>query len=119
MVGLERVEFRLAPLALLVQKISIPRINLTKPTASLTRLADGRANWTFDFGPKDEVAPGALLSIGGQRFVVAVATRPFDVHGATVMGVSTDSPLYQAARGLGAGDAFELGGKARTIDSVE
>ncbi len=73
----------------------------------------------IDFGPKDEVAPGALLSIGGQRFVVAVATRPFDVHGATVMGVSTDSPLYQAARGLGAGDAFELGGKARTIDSVE
>ncbi len=54
MVDLERVEFRLAPLPLLVQKISIPRINLTKPTASLTRLADGRANWTFDVGPKDE-----------------------------------------------------------------
>lgn len=37
MVGLERVEFRLAPLPLLFQQISIPRINLTKPTASLTR----------------------------------------------------------------------------------
>ncbi len=54
MVGLERVEFRLAPLPLIFQRISIPRIDLTKPTASLTRLADGRANWTFDFGPRDE-----------------------------------------------------------------
>lgn len=54
MVGLERVEFRLAPLPLVFQRISIPRIDLTRPTASLTRLADGRANWTFDFGPKDE-----------------------------------------------------------------
>ncbi|MBK4998619.1 AsmA family protein [Pseudomonas sp. S31] len=54
MAGLERVEFRLAPLPLVFQQIVIPRIDLTKPTASLTRLADGRANWTFDFGPKDE-----------------------------------------------------------------
>ncbi|AIR88268.1 AsmA family protein [Pseudomonas cremoricolorata] len=56
MVGLERVDFRLAPLPLLAQTISIPRIDLVKPDASLTRLADGRANWTFDFGPKDENA---------------------------------------------------------------
>lgn len=54
MAGLERVEFRLAPLPLVFQQIVIPRVDLTKPTASLTRLADGRANWTFDFGPKDE-----------------------------------------------------------------
>lgn len=54
MAGLERVEFRLAPLPLVFQQIVIPRIDLTKPSASLTRLADGRANWTFDFGPKDE-----------------------------------------------------------------
>ncbi|MFB1631370.1 AsmA family protein [Pseudomonas sp. AP-1] len=54
MVGLERVEFRLSPLPLIFRQIVIPRIDLTQPTASLTRLADGRANWTFDFGPKDE-----------------------------------------------------------------
>nr|WP_314483071.1 AsmA family protein [uncultured Pseudomonas sp.] len=54
MVALERVEFRLSPLPLLFHQVNIPRINLTKPTASLTRLADGRANWNFDFGPKDE-----------------------------------------------------------------
>ncbi|WP_236236692.1 AsmA family protein [Pseudomonas faucium] len=70
MVGLERVEFRLAPLPLVLQQIVIPRIDLVKPTASLTRLADGRANWTFDFGPKDENAEPSKwqLDIGAIGF---------------------------------------------------
>jgi len=70
MVGLERVEFRLAPLPLIVQRISIPRIDLVKPTASLTRLADGRANWTFDLGPKDDNAEPSKweLDIGAIGF---------------------------------------------------
>ncbi|MGY4525464.1 AsmA family protein [Pseudomonas sp. UBA4617] len=70
MVGLERVTFRLAPLPLLFRQIEIPRIDLTRPTASLTRLADGRANWTFDFGPKDENAEPSKwqLDIGAIGF---------------------------------------------------
>ncbi|WP_460417139.1 AsmA family protein [Pseudomonas sp. microsymbiont 2] len=70
MVGLERVDFRLAPLPLIVQRISIPRIDLVKPSASLTRLADGRANWVFDFAPKDEnEAPSKwVLDIGAIGF---------------------------------------------------
>lgn len=70
MVGLERVAFRLAPVPLVFQQIVIPRIDLTKPTASLTRLADGRANWTFDLGPKDENAEPSkwVLDIGAIGF---------------------------------------------------
>ncbi|MDF0733804.1 AsmA family protein [Pseudomonas entomophila] len=70
MVGLERVEFRLSPLPLLWQRIVIPRIDLTQPNASLTRLADGRANWTFDFGPKDENTEPSkwVLDIGAIGF---------------------------------------------------
>lgn len=70
MVGLERVAFRLAPVPLVFQQIVIPRIDLTKPTASLTRLADGRANWTFDFGPRDENAEPSkwVLDIGAIGF---------------------------------------------------
>ncbi|HDS1738008.1 MULTISPECIES: AsmA family protein [Pseudomonas] len=70
MVSLERVEFRLAPLPLIFQQIVIPRIDLTKPNASLTRLADGRANWTFDFGPKDDNAEPSkwVLDIGAIGF---------------------------------------------------
>ncbi len=70
MVGLKRVEFRLAPLPLLFQQIVIPRIDLNQPTASLKRLADGRANWTFDFGPKDEQSEPSnwTLDIGAIGF---------------------------------------------------
>ncbi|MER2097709.1 MAG: AsmA family protein [Pseudomonas qingdaonensis] len=70
MVGLQRVEFRLSPLPLLAQRIVIPRIDLTLPVASLKRLADGRANWTFDFGPKDENAEPSkwVLDIGAIGF---------------------------------------------------
>ena len=53
MVSLKKVELRLSPLPLLTQTVSIPRINLTEPNAHLQRLADGRANWTFTFDPKD------------------------------------------------------------------
>lgn len=70
MVTLQRVEFRLSPLPLLAQRIVIPRIDLTLPSASLKRLADGRANWTFDFGPKDENAEPSkwVLDIGAIGF---------------------------------------------------
>ncbi|MCH4867600.1 AsmA family protein [Pseudomonas sp. TMW22089] len=53
MLGLKKVELRLSPLALLTQTVDIPRIDLTEPSASLERLADGRANWTFKLDPKD------------------------------------------------------------------
>lgn len=70
MVSLKRVEFRLAPLPLLFQQIVIPRIDLNQPSAKLKRLADGRANWTFDFGPKDEQAEPStwVLDIGAIGF---------------------------------------------------
>ena len=53
MASLKQVELRLSPLALLSQTVAIPRINLTEPSATLERLADGRANWTFTFDAKD------------------------------------------------------------------
>ena len=70
MVGLQQVDFRLSPLPLLAQRIVIPRIDLKLPTASLKRLADGRANWTFDFGPKDDQAEPSkwVLDIGAIGF---------------------------------------------------
>ncbi|WP_416422187.1 AsmA family protein [Pseudomonas sp. App30] len=70
MVGLKRVAFRLSPLPLLAERIVIPRIDLTQPDANLQRLADGRANWTFDFGPKDPNAEPSkwVMDIGAIGF---------------------------------------------------
>jgi uncharacterized protein involved in outer membrane biogenesis len=70
MAGLKRVEFRLSPLPLLAQRISIPRIDLTEPDAALQRLSDGRANWTFQFDGKDPNAEPSpwVLDIGAIGF---------------------------------------------------
>ncbi|MFZ6046184.1 AsmA family protein [Pseudomonas sp. CR3202] len=67
-VSLERVEFRVAPLPLLWRQLSIPRIDLGAPRASVRRLADGRNNWTFELpaGPdgEEEKPSGWTLDIG-------------------------------------------------------
>ncbi len=65
-----RSQARRVSLPLLFQQIVIPRIDLDQPTASLKRLADGRANWSFDFAPKDEQAEPSkwVLDIGAIGF---------------------------------------------------
>ncbi|VVN12573.1 hypothetical protein PS662_03926 [Pseudomonas fluorescens] len=70
MVTLKRVELRISPLALLAQRVVIPRIDLTEPNADLQRLADGRANWTFKFDPKDpDAEPSSwVVDIGAIGF---------------------------------------------------
>ena len=70
MVTLKRVELRISPLALLAQRLVIPRIDLTEPNADLQRLADGRANWTFKFDPKDPNAEPSnwVVDIGAIGF---------------------------------------------------
>ncbi|POA47397.1 AsmA family protein [Pseudomonas sp. MPR-ANC1] len=70
MVTLKRVELRISPLALLAQRVVIPRIDLTEPNAELQRLADGRANWTFKFDPKDPNAEPSnwVVDIGAIKF---------------------------------------------------
>lgn len=68
-VSLERVQFRLAPLPLLWKTVRIPRIDLSAPSASLERLADGRSNWTFDLGRGDPQRPSPwTLDIGTVAF---------------------------------------------------
>ena len=70
MVTFKRVELRISPLALLAQRVVIPRIDLTGPNADLQRLADGRANWTFQFDPKDpDAEPSSwVVDIGAIGF---------------------------------------------------
>jgi uncharacterized protein involved in outer membrane biogenesis len=70
MVTLKRVELRLAPLPLLMQRVVIPRIDLTGPEARLERLADGRANWVFDLPKADPNAKPSnwVVDIGAIKF---------------------------------------------------
>ncbi len=54
MATLERIDFRLAPLPLLVQRITIPRIHLTGPQGALERIEDGRANWNLELAKSED-----------------------------------------------------------------
>lgn len=72
----------------------------------------------MDFAPRDTVGPGAVVSWGGRSFVVAVATKRFEVAGETYMGISMDSPVYRKIDGLQAGDTFEMNGVEIAVDQV-
>lgn len=72
----------------------------------------------LDFGPKTEVAQGAVIGFSGRHFVVAVSTRRFEFAGQEYMGISVDSPLYKKIAGLVAGDKFSMGGAEITLDEV-
>ncbi len=72
----------------------------------------------LDFSLKDRVEPGAAVILDGLSFVVAVSTEKFDVDGRTFMGISTQSPIYKAMEGLGAGDTFVHAGKEYEIQDV-
>ncbi|MDH1262315.1 AsmA family protein [Pseudomonas sp. GD03944] len=69
-VSLDRVALRLAPLPLLWKTVQIPYIELGAPKANLQRLADGRANWTFDLGDEntDDAPSPWTLDIGSIAF---------------------------------------------------
>ena len=72
----------------------------------------------LDFALKDEVEPGAVVSFNGRHFIVAVSTTRFDVEGRTYMGISTQSPIYNAMKGLSEGDSFTFNGREMTLDEV-
>ena len=73
----------------------------------------------IDFGPKNEVGPGAAVRLDGRWFVVAVATNAFDCAGRTFMGISTQAPIYAAIAGAAAGDLVDFRGRQLSVESVE
>lgn len=66
----------------------------------------------------DVVKPGAVISFGGEHFVVGVATDEFTPGGTTYLGISPDAPIYAAIEGKRAEDTFEFNGTMLTLDDV-
>jgi len=71
-----------------------------------------------DFAVTDTVGPGAIVALGDRRFVVAVSTSRFEADGETYMGISQQSPIYNAMKGLQAGDTFTLNEREMEIQDV-
>ncbi len=72
----------------------------------------------IDFGPKSNIEPGALVTIGDKNLVVAAATEPFDFEGKEYLGISVDSPIYPRIAGKKAGDTFVFRAKSYKIAEV-
>lgn len=72
----------------------------------------------MDFAPSDTIDLGAVVSFGGRHVVVSVSTTQFEVEGVTYMGISPQSPIFQAMRGLSEGDSFTFNGREIEITEV-
>ncbi len=72
----------------------------------------------LDFSETDTVGPGAVVAFNNRHFVVSVSTTKFDCEGDTYMGISLQSPIYQAMAGLKAGDTFDFNGRTMTVQDV-
>ncbi len=71
---------------------------------------------TINFGPKDVVEEGAVVKFNGRHFVIAVSTSKFVCEDESFMGISTDAPIYQAMKGLTAGEEFTFGDRQYQIE---
>jgi uncharacterized protein involved in outer membrane biogenesis len=113
MATLQRVEFRLSPLPLLAQRIVIPRIDLTQPNAQLQRLKDGRANWAFDLGPKDENAEPS-------SWVIDIGAIGFDKGQVKLDDATLDTQMDVLIDPLGKPIPFkELAGQSEAAKALE
>lgn len=72
----------------------------------------------LDFGPRDEVGPGAAVRVGDKYLVIGVSTDEFTCQGKQFVGISRAAPIYAALEGKRAGDVSEFRGRKLLIDEV-
>lgn len=72
----------------------------------------------IDFGPKEFVEPGAIVTVDGRHFVIGVAADPFTCEGIELTGLSPLAPFYQPIDGLGKSDTAEFEGRTVRIDEI-
>ena len=113
-VSLQRAEMQVSLLALLTRTVRIPHISLQQPEASLQRLADGRANWTFDLGREEQNEDEQ------SAWILDIGTIAFDQGQVTIDDAASELTLEAHIEPLGEPMAFdELVGTAQTTGSTE
>jgi transcription elongation GreA/GreB family factor len=71
------------------------------------------------FGRTAVVEPGAVVNVNNRYFVIAVPTQVISIDGIDIIGISVESPLYEAMAGLRAGDTFEFQQKTFVVTDVQ
>lgn len=72
----------------------------------------------LDFGPKEFVEPGAVVTVDGRHFVIGISMDRFTCDGIELTGLSPQAPFYQAIDGLGKSDTAEFGGRNVRIEEI-
>jgi hypothetical protein len=72
----------------------------------------------MDFGPRTEVAPGAVVRFGERFLVIGVSTAEFECQGRRFVGISPAAPIYQALEGKMQGEDCEFRGRKLHIHEV-
>ena len=72
----------------------------------------------LDFGPRNEVAPGAAVKIGDRYLVIGVSTGEFTCQGQKFVGISQAAPIYAALEGKTSGDTCEFRGRVLRISEI-
>lgn len=65
------------------------------------------------------VEPGAVVNVNNRYFVIAVPTQVISIDGIEIIGISVESPLYEAMAGLRAGETFEFRQKTFVVTDVQ
>jgi len=74
---------------------------------------------TLPLARTDIVEPGAVVNVNNRYFVVAVPTQVMAIDGIDIMGISAESPLYEAMAGLRAGETFDFQQKTFVVTDVQ
>lgn len=72
----------------------------------------------IDFGPKDSVEPGAIVTVDGNHYVIAIATDNFTCEGIELMGLSPLAPISKAIQGREKSDTVDFRGNTLRIENV-
>ena len=73
---------------------------------------------TLDFGPKEVVEPGAIVTVDGRHFVIGITMDHFTCDGVELTGLSPRAPFYLAIDGLEKSDTAEFGGRTVRVDDI-
>lgn len=119
---LRQVEFRLSLLPLLARRITVPTLQLQKPTVHLEKQGDKRNNWTFDL-PKGTGEPSAwsmdLREIGFDTGTVTLHDAPDKIDATVdIDTLGKPIPFADLAGTIGSGAAEKARAQRRAQDFV-
>ena len=72
----------------------------------------------LDPSPTDVVAPGAIVVLDGDRFVVGVVAASFECDGDTYEGMSAEAPILAVIGGKSGGTTVTFADRVQTLDAV-